>query len=90
MSITSYTHVCMYVCIYTYMYTCMYVCMYIYIYIYMYVSIYAYIYIYIYILEDAEDTRETRHLQSRKKYYYNFALWSTKAIHYNTNIIHIL
>jgi len=33
----------------------------------------------IYELEDAEDTRETRHLQSRKKYYYNFALWSTKA-----------
>jgi hypothetical protein len=32
-----------------------------------------------YELEDSENGSETRHLQSRKKYYYNMALWSTKA-----------
>lgn len=32
-----------------------------------------------YSLEDAEDAEEKRHLQSRKNYFLNLALWSTKA-----------
>jgi len=38
------------------------------------------VHIVIYSLEDSkEDDRETRHLQSRKKYFSNMALWSTKV-----------
>mmetsp|Transcript_30168 Transcript_30168/g.89595 ORF Transcript_30168/g.89595 Transcript_30168/m.89595 type:complete len:367 (+) Transcript_30168:78-1178(+) len=37
------------------------------------------VHVVIYELEDSEDPRETRHLQSRKRYWFNLALWSTKV-----------